>query len=65
MTLGEIIGVDFTPYPNVKRWLATMKKLPNWAKVNEAFDGLREAVKRQKFVTLAMKRRRGMKGSRA
>jgi glutathione S-transferase len=53
VTLGEIIGVDFAPYPNVKRWLDTMKKLPNWAKVNEAFDGLREAVKSQKFVTLA------------
>jgi glutathione S-transferase len=53
VTLGEIIGVDFAPYPNVKRWLDTMKKSPNWAKVNEAFDGLREAVKMQKFVTLA------------
>ena len=53
MTLGEIIGVDFTPYPNVQRWLAAMKKLPNWDKVNEAFDGLREAVKGQQFVTLA------------
>ena len=53
VTLGEIIGVDFAPYPNVTRWLAAMKKLPNWGKVNEAFDGLREAVKSQKFVTLA------------
>lgn len=53
VTLGEIIGVNFAPYPNVRRWLDTMKKSPNWAKVNEAFDGLREAVKTQKFVTLA------------
>jgi glutathione S-transferase len=53
VTLGEIIGVNFAPYPNIKRWLDTMKKSPNWAKVNEAFDGLREAVKTQKFVTLA------------
>ena len=45
-------GVD-TPYPNIKRWLDTMKKLPNWDKVNEAFNGLREAVKGQPFVTLA------------
>jgi glutathione S-transferase len=51
--LGEIIGVDFAPYPNVKRWLETMKKLPSWGKVNEAFHGLRDAVKGQKFVTLA------------
>ena len=53
VTLGEIIGVDFSPYPNVKRWLDTMKKLPSWASVNEAFDGLREAVKGQQFVTLS------------
>lgn len=53
VTLGEIIRVDFTPYPNVKRWLDAMKKRPNWAKVNEAFYGLRAAVKEQKFVTLA------------
>ena len=53
VTLGEIIGVDFAPYPNVTPWLAAMKKLPNWGKINEEFDGLREAVKGQKFVTLA------------
>ena len=45
-------GVDFTPYPNVKRWLDRMTALPNWPKVNEAFYGLRDAVKSQKFVTL-------------
>ena len=53
VTLGEIIGVNFAPYPNVKRWLDTMKTLPNWDKVNEAFHGLRDAVKGQPFVTLA------------
>jgi glutathione S-transferase len=53
VTLGELIDVDFTPYPNVTRWLNTMKKLPSWAKVNEAFYSLRDAVKGQKFVTLA------------
>jgi glutathione S-transferase len=53
VTLGEIIGVDFSPYPNIERWLAAMRKLPNWDKVNEAFYGLRDAVKGQKFVTLA------------
>jgi glutathione S-transferase len=53
VSLGEIIRVDFSPYPNVKRWLDTMKKLPSWPKVNEAFFGLTEAVKNQPFVTLA------------
>ena len=53
VTLGEVIGIDFSPYPNVKRWLAAMKKLPNWDKVNEAFNGLVQSVKDRKFVTLA------------
>jgi hypothetical protein len=29
-----------------------MKKLPSWPKVNEAFDGLKEAVKAMPFVTV-------------
>jgi glutathione S-transferase len=40
VSLGEVIGVDFSPYPNVKRWLDNMKKLPSWPKVNEVFYGL-------------------------
>jgi len=53
VTLGEVIGVDFSPYPNVQKWIARMKKLPNWDKINEVFNGLVESVKGQKFVTLA------------
>ncbi len=53
VTLGEVIRVDFSAYPNVKRWLDNMKKLPSWPKINEAFYGLVEAVKAQKFVTIA------------
>jgi glutathione S-transferase len=52
VSLGEVIGVDFSPYPNVKRWLDRLKKLPNWDKVNQAFYGLVQSVKGQKFVTL-------------
>ena len=29
-----------------------MKKLPNWAQVNDEFYGLRDAVKAQNFVRL-------------
>jgi hypothetical protein len=31
---------DFSPYPNVKRWLDTMRMLPTWPQVHEVFDGL-------------------------
>jgi glutathione S-transferase len=50
VTLGEIIHCDFAPYPNIRRWLDNMRKRPSWAKVNEAFDGLRESVKDKTFV---------------
>ena len=53
VSIGDIIGVDFSAYPNVKRWLDNMKKLRTWPKVNEAFTGLVESVKGKEFVTLA------------
>ena len=53
VSLGDVIRVDFSAYPNVKRWLDTMKKLPSWPKVNEAFDGLVASVRTQPFVTIA------------
>jgi glutathione S-transferase len=49
LTLGEVIRCDFSAYPNIQRWLANMKRLPSWPKVNEALYGYAEAVKGQKF----------------
>jgi glutathione S-transferase len=45
VTLGEVIKCDFTPYPNVQRWMSNMKKLPNWDKVNEVFNGFVGSVR--------------------
>jgi glutathione S-transferase len=52
VSLGEVIGIDFAAFPNVRRWLDAMKKLPNWGKVNEAFDGLVASMKGKEFVRL-------------
>ena len=52
VTLGELIGCNFEPYPNVQRWLGNMKRLPNWTTVNEAFYGLRDQLKGQQFVRI-------------
>jgi len=49
VTLGELIRCDFSKYPNVARWLDNVKNLPNWSKVNEAFYGLRDALKDKPF----------------
>ena len=50
VTLGEVVGCDFAAYPNIKRWLDNMKRLPSWPKVNEVFYGLVDSVKGQSFV---------------
>jgi len=52
VTLGEVIHCDFSKYPNVQRWLNNMKKQPSWDKINEAFYGLVNAVKDQKFAAV-------------
>ena len=37
LTVGEVIRLDYSPWPNVKRWLDRMKARPSWPKVNEGF----------------------------
>jgi glutathione S-transferase len=52
VTAGEVPRCDFSKYPNVSRWIDTLKKLPSWASVNEAMYGYQNAVKDMKFVTI-------------
>jgi glutathione S-transferase len=52
LQVGEVIRCDFTPYPNVARWLATMKKQPSWDKVYEVIGGFAASVKEQEFVAI-------------
>ena len=51
-TAGDLIHVDFKPYPNVVRWLDTMKKTPGYAGVYQVFNGFCESTKANAFVTL-------------
>jgi glutathione S-transferase len=37
ITLGDVIRIDYSTYPNLSRWLATMKAVPYWEEVNDAF----------------------------
>ena len=45
VALGELIGSDYSAYPNVKRWLARMKQLASWKRVNEVIDGYGASLK--------------------
>jgi glutathione S-transferase len=52
IALGDVIRCDYAAYPNVKRWLGTMKALPSWRKANEAIDGYAASLKDASFETL-------------
>ena len=52
VTVGEAIGCDFAAYPNIRRWLATMRRLQSWPKVFDAFDGLVASLRERTFVTI-------------
>jgi glutathione S-transferase len=49
VSLAEFIRCDFTPYPNLNRWYNSMKALPSWNKVNEAFYGWAGSMKAAQF----------------
>jgi glutathione S-transferase len=37
VTTGEIIRLDFSGYPNMRRWLERVKASAHWSRVNESF----------------------------
>ena len=52
IALGGLIGCQYSAYPNVDRWLGTMRGLKPWAKVHEAIDGFAASIKGQSFVAI-------------
>ena len=37
-SLADLLRCDLSPWPNVQRWLKTMRTLPGWNKVHEDFN---------------------------
>jgi glutathione S-transferase len=52
LSLGEILRCNFAAYPNIARWLNTMKARPNWAKVNKPFYDMAGRFKDKPFVAI-------------
>jgi glutathione S-transferase len=50
LTVGEAIGCDFSEYPNIRRWLRTMRRLKGWPRVFAAFDNLAASLREKRFV---------------
>lgn len=49
LATGEAVGCTFEEYPNVRRWFATMKKLPSWAPVHEVLYGFGQSMAGKQF----------------
>jgi len=52
MTLGEIIGNDFSEYANIESWLKTIKVMSSWSTVNDIHNGYAASMKEKTFMTL-------------
>lgn len=37
ITLGEVPRFDYSPWPNILRWITTMKQLAHWQQANKGF----------------------------
>ena len=53
MTLGELVGDDFSDYANIERWIKTIKAIPSWSTVNEVHNSFAASMQGKPFVTLA------------
>jgi len=51
LSSGDLIGVNVKRYPNVDRWMNTMRSLGAWKKVHEVVDGFAASLKGQQFLT--------------
>lgn len=47
LAMGELIGFDFAPWPNIAAWLERVKARPSWAEAHAAFYGLAAMLRDQ------------------
>jgi glutathione S-transferase len=52
LSAGDLIGMSYKSYPNLDRWMGTMRALPTWKKVNEVLEGFAASLKGKSFVTI-------------
>jgi glutathione S-transferase len=52
VAVGDLTRVDLSKYPNVDRWMKTMRALPSWKKTFEAAAGFAKKMEAKKFIGL-------------
>lgn len=53
LATGDLIGVSLEKYPNVNRWMASLRARPSWKKCSEALDGFAASLKGKPFVSIS------------
>jgi glutathione S-transferase len=53
LSLGDLVGWDLDPYPNVRVWRERVRADASWAKVDAAFDAFAGSLRGKPFVELA------------
>lgn len=53
ITMGELIGNDLSAWPNVQRWVNSIKARPSWAEVNAAHESFVDMLKGKPFICLS------------
>ncbi|WP_431284665.1 glutathione S-transferase family protein [Humitalea sp. 24SJ18S-53] len=48
VTIGEMVGFDFSRYPRVQRWIAAMKARPSWPQAHAGFEAWRDSILAQR-----------------
>ena len=52
ISVGDLIGCTFDAYPNVRRWMGTMRALPTWAAVHAVLDGFAASLRGNSYVAI-------------
>lgn len=52
-SVGDVTRVDLSKYPNVDRWMKSMRALPSWQATMEATTGFAKMMEAKQFVGLA------------
>ena len=52
LSLGELIGCNFSAWPNVRRWYEQMQDLPNWNSANAALYAWANHTKSQDYARI-------------
>ena len=52
LSVGDVTRLDLSKYPNVDRWMKSMRSLPSWNATIEATAGFAKAMESKQFIGL-------------